>query len=49
MHGTFYRRIPLGFEIDPTLVKATFENGVLNLGIPMPPETRPQPKKIAIR
>ena len=49
MHGTFYRRIPLGFEVDPTLVKATFENGVLNLGIPMPPETKPEPKKIAIK
>jgi HSP20 family protein len=49
MHGTFYRRIPLGFEIDPTLVKATFENGVLNLGIPMPPETKPAPKRIAIK
>lgn len=48
MHGTFFRRIPLGFEIDPSMVKTKFENGVLELGIPMPPETKPEPKKIAI-
>jgi len=47
-YGSFYRRIPLGFELDPKLVKATFKNGVLELDIPMPAKTLPQPKKINI-
>jgi HSP20 family protein len=48
-HGAFFRRIPLGFEIDPKLVKATFTNGVLELGIPIPPKSLPEPKRITIR
>jgi HSP20 family protein len=47
-YGSFYRRIPVGFEIDPKLVHAKMDNGVLELKIPMPPKTKPEPKRIAI-
>ena len=46
--GTFYRRVPLGFEIDPKLVHAKFLNGVLELRVPMPPKVKPEPSRIAI-
>ncbi len=46
--GSFYRRIPLGFELDPKLVKAHFTNGVLELKIPMPPKAKTEPARIAI-
>jgi len=47
-YGSFYRRIPLGFDLDPKLVKTTFKNGVLELDIPMPAQKTPEPKRIAI-
>jgi HSP20 family protein len=46
--GTFYRRIPLGFELDPKLVHAHFTNGVLELRIPMPPVKKHEPARVAI-
>lgn len=46
--GTFYRRVPLGFEIDPKLVAAKFQNGVLELKVPVPPKVKPEPARIAI-
>ncbi len=46
--GSFYRRIPLGFELDPKLVNATFHNGVLELKIPLPPKVEPEPKRIPV-
>lgn len=47
-HGTFHRRIPLGFDLDPKLVKAELKGGVLELRIPMPKETGPEPQRIPI-
>lgn len=47
-YGNFYRRIPLGFEIDPKSVKANFRNGVLELHLPVPEKALPEPKPIAI-
>lgn len=47
--GSFYRSIPVGFEIDPKLVQAKMDNGVLEVKVPMPQESKPKPKRIAIR
>lgn len=46
--GDFYRRIPLGFEVDPKKVKATFRNGVLELRLPVPEKALAEPKPIPI-
>lgn len=48
-YGSFYRRIPLGFEIDPKMVQAKMDDGVLELKVPMPAERKPEPKRVAIR
>ena len=47
-YGNFYRRIPLGFEVDPKSVKANFRNGVLQLHLPVPEKALHEPKPIAI-
>ena len=46
--GKFKRTIPLAFMPDPDQVEAAFENGVLELHIPKPPEQAAEPRKIAI-
>ncbi len=46
--GKFRRTIPLAFVPDPDQVEAVFENGVLTLHIPKPPEQAAQPRKIAV-
>jgi HSP20 family protein len=47
-YGTFYRRLPLNFEVDPGLIKATFTNGVLELKVPILAPKGPEPKQIPI-
>ena len=47
--GTFFRRIPLPAEVNPDQVQATMDNGVLEVRIPKPSESRSQAKKIPIR
>jgi HSP20 family protein len=46
-YGAFYRRIPLGFEIQPEQVSARFADGVLEIRVPKPAEPRPQQVKLA--
>ncbi len=46
--GSFYRSIPLGFDIDPETVETDFKDGVLTLIIPKPPELEKKVKKIKI-
>jgi HSP20 family protein len=47
--GSFYRRIPLGFDLDPKLVHAKLDNGVLELKVPIPTaKAKHEPKKINI-
>lgn len=47
-YGTFYRRLPLNFEADPGLIKATFANGVLELKVPILAPKGPEPKQIPV-
>jgi HSP20 family protein len=47
-YGSFYRRIPLGFEIDPKLVHAKLDNGVLELRLPIPAKAKHEPKRIPV-
>jgi len=47
-HGSFYRRIPLPFEVKPEQITASFKDGVLEVQVPRPPREQPQPQPIAI-
>lgn len=46
--GTIFRRISLPFEVDPKSIHARFEDGVLRIEIPTPPEIKPESRKIPI-
>jgi HSP20 family protein len=48
MYGSFYRRLPLSFEVAPDKVNAKFYDGVLEVRLPVPAETKTAPKAIAI-
>lgn len=48
-NGKFLRRLPLGFDVDPDKVAATFDDGVLSVRIPKPPEVETQAKKRLLR
>lgn len=47
--GSFFRRMPLGFEVDPERIEAKFKDGVLEVHIPQPVEKLPKAKRIAIK
>lgn len=47
-YGSFFRRVPLPYEIEASKINAKFDNGVLEVHIPMPPETTPAPERIPI-
>jgi HSP20 family protein len=47
-YGTYYRRVPVPFEVAPEQVQATVTDGVLEIRIAKPTETKPETKKIAI-
>jgi len=41
-YGSFYRRLPIPFEVKPEQVKAEYKDGVLEIHVPKPAEeTRP--------
>ncbi len=46
--GSFYRSLPLPFEITPEQVQATLSDGVLEVQIPKPVETKAPPTKIPV-
>lgn len=48
-YGRFYRAIPLPEGIDTTKVTAEFQNGVLEIGIPLPPHPEPEARRIEVR
>ena len=48
-YGKFSRSVTLPFEPDPNKVEASFENGVLMLTLPKPPEQAKKVKKIAVK
>jgi len=46
--GSFYRRLPLPFEVKPEQIQAKFADGVLEIVIPKPPEAKTAPTKITV-
>jgi HSP20 family protein len=48
-YGSFYRRIPLPFEVKPDQITASYNDGVLEVRIPKPAQERPQPQRIPLR
>ena len=47
-YGSFYRAVPLPDGIKADDVKATFANGVLDVSVPLPPQTESSARKIAV-
>jgi HSP20 family protein len=47
--GAFERDIPVGDDVDPDKVKASFKNGVLTIRLAKKPEAQRQVKRIAIQ
>jgi HSP20 family protein len=39
-YGSFYRRLPLGFDVEPSQITATLKDGVLEVRIPEPSESK---------
>lgn len=48
-YGSFYRRIPLQFDVDPNQIQASMNNGVLEVRIPKPPASSTEAKRIQVR
>ena len=48
LYGSFYRRLPLKFKADPLKSDAKFNDGVLEVRLPMPPAEEPKGTKIEI-
>lgn len=47
--GSFYRAIPLPYEVSQKDVQAHFKDGVLEVRVPKPPEERPEAKRITVK
>lgn len=47
-YGSFHRRLPIAFEVKTDQIKATYKDGVLEIQIPKPARTTPEPKKIPV-
>jgi HSP20 family protein len=48
-YGSFFRRLPLTFEVKPEAVNANFKDGVLEVTLPLPKEEKkPKAQKIAV-
>ncbi len=47
-YGSFYRRLPLPFEVKAEQVRASYKDGVLEVEIPKPAKAEPETKKIAV-
>lgn len=46
--GEFYRRFALPFEVEPQRIAARFDDGVLEIRIPMPAAKKPEVKKVKV-
>jgi HSP20 family protein len=46
--GAFFRRLPVPFEVQPEQIRASMTDGVLEVRIPRPVESRTEPKKIPV-
>lgn len=48
-YGSFYRRLPLNFEVKSEAVKASFKDGVLEVTLPLPKEPKTEKvQKVAV-
>ena len=47
-YGSFYRRLPLAFKVDPAKIVAHFTDGVLEVQVPMPKEEPPKAQVIPV-
>ena len=47
--GTYKRRFPIPFQANPDIIRAAFEDGVVIVTVPRPPETKPRVKKIGLK
>jgi HSP20 family protein len=48
-YGSFYRAIPLPDDVNEDRIEATYDNGVLELKIPVPEQKEQRGRRIAIR
>ena len=46
--GSFERRLALRFPVEADRIQARFDDGVLELHVPLPMQTKPQPRTIPI-
>ena len=46
--GSFYRSLPIPWEVTPEQIKATLTDGVLEVQIPKPAESKPEATKIPV-
>jgi HSP20 family protein len=49
IYGAFYRAIPLPENVDPNQIRATFQNGVLEVTMPQPKVEQERKKKIEVQ
>ncbi len=47
--GTFHRQLPLPDGVDPEMIKAQYDAGVLKVIVPLPEETTTEPRKIEVK
>lgn len=47
--GAIERRFALPFQANPDIIEASFEDGVVVVTIPRPPETKPRTRKIGLK
>jgi len=47
-YGSFYRSVPVPSDVSPEQIKATLEDGVLEVQVPKPVETKPKATKIPV-
>jgi len=47
--GTYKRRFPIPFQANPDIIRAAFEDGLVIVTVPRPPETKPRIKKIGLK
>jgi HSP20 family protein len=47
-YGSFHRRLPIPFEVKTEQIRANYKDGVLEIQIPKPAQTTPEPKTITV-
>lgn len=48
-YGSFLRTVPLGYDVEPEAVEATFKKGVLKVSVPKPAEEQEKSGRIDIQ